>query len=552
MIEDIKEVFDQNFYNDFYGCKSNVDEFIRDCLYDGRFVHPCIIEDDFDYASFVGNLSWENIKIDNQYQAIKYYLDNRDKYQKIFKDKLIVSSESSSYNTCALYVVESKRSLSENIVIDSIETIQKYINDIYIVIIGDRQFSKTIVSKYSNKIIDVSNAWTIKNLVKKYDHCIYVNNKLYINDNIKNLLQKNYHSDILSISDKYEFIDGKYYRCLNTDLLLINTRHLLSLLRQLIKYYNDNTNYQITKFCRLEKLSYNYYIEQRKEKEIFWNDLYTQDILNYTAFVHKHNMPAITSNTYDILQNNTKGLKISADDLTKPGFSVVHNINTITKKYYPQDSIACHIHIGTNSDRCIQDIDNIIQALKPYNITYFLTSNQPIDQFETFVLPNKGADIGPFLYTLYHKILPNNYKFILKLHTKSHHGFRRMCYDSIATNFSYILYMLKNNTHKYIAGPLQKNMMLDNINQSIIDKFCSENFIYTNNSLIDFFAGTMFLCKAAMFTEFIQKYNINLLSEYMSLEMGYKKNHTATRVHSWERILSGIIPFSLQSSKIYI
>jgi len=67
-----------------------------------------------------------------------------------------------------------------------------------------------------------------------------------------------------------------------------------------------------------------------------------------------------------------------------------------------------------------------------------------------------------------------------------------------------------------------------------------------------FFAGTMFACNINMLKNFIKKYNISIPEEYFNMEYGYQKNHNATVTHSWERILSGIIPAHMRSKKIYI
>ena len=51
------ETFDTTFYNKYYGCASNFKEFQEDCMHDGRFTHPCILDDNFDYGLFFSNIS---------------------------------------------------------------------------------------------------------------------------------------------------------------------------------------------------------------------------------------------------------------------------------------------------------------------------------------------------------------------------------------------------------------------------------------------------------------------------------------------------------------
>ena len=170
------------------------------------------------------------------------------------------------------------------------------------------------------------------------------------------------------------------------------------------------------------------------------------------------------------------------------------------------------------------------------------------------VLDNKGADIGPFLYCLNDilKDKDNTYDYILKLHTKTSHGFRDMSFETLIDNLIEVLYLLKNKEGCYMAGVQCKNMLLDDRNKKTIDAICNKYNIKYDKRHIDFFTGTMFVCKTEMFKKISAQYNVKWIDEYWPLEEGYNKNHKATFTHAWERMLSGVLPYLLESTKIYI
>lgn len=551
-MDNLQHCFNQNFYNDYYSSSIDLTQFIRDNVYEGRFIHECIIDDNFDYGLFISELNWDNIQINNEYEAIKYFLDNRDKYKHFFIDHHNDQYRQINQTNCfAIYIANIQSSISENIMIDSLECLSKNINNIYILLLGNK-LNSSIYEKYKDKIISIDKIKQLKYLISKYKYCLYVNNNICLNHNLSRFMQKMpINAQLMTLIDIYHSYNGKRYRSINTDLMLMDTRVLIKILKQLVSKFNNNLNYYITKFLKDKKIAYHYYSQQTQAKETFWHNLLNNNLLDNKTLAEKYHLPAISSQPYTVLSRNLINCNINPQINTNT--TVVSGINKyVINHTNKQAKIACHIHIGYTAPRYLNNIRNFMHKLRDWDIQYFMTSNRPIPEINTFILPNKGADIGPFLYVLNHFILKENYNLIIKIHTKNHHGFREICFDTICNNFAYIEFLLGIKNDCYIAGPNQKNMMLDNVNDSIINKFCNKYSIDIKHDKIDFFTGTMFVCKVDMFRNFIQKYGVDLLEAYLSLETGYNKNHQATYTHSWERILSGVIPFSLQSSKIYI
>jgi hypothetical protein len=551
-VDNLQYCFDQNFYNSYYSNSVDLGQFIKDNVHDGRFTHPCIINDNFDYGLFISELNWQNIKIDNEYASIKYFLDNRDKYSHLFID-----SDTDQYrridrtNCFAIYVANIQSNISENIMIDSLERLSQNIDNIYILVLGNK-LSDSTYEKYKDNIISIDKIKKLKSIISQYKYCLYANNNICLNDHLSKFMQAMpLNSQLLTLIDMYTNYHNRRYRCINTDLMLIDVNILIKLLKQILINFNNNLNYCVTKFLKHNDIIYRYYSKQTYGKEILWDNLFSHNLIDHKTISEEYSIPAISLQSYRILYNNLSNVMVGPNLGSHQ--SIVSNINQCVNNHIDKaQKIACHIHIGYTEPRYLQDIKDFMSKLKNWNITYFITSNKPIKDIDTFILPNKGADIGPFLYVLNHFILPADYNLVIKIHTKNHHGFRKMCFDTIANNFAYIQFLLNAKKNCNIAGAYQKNMMLDTINNSVINKFCLENNIQIDPKKIDFFTGTMFVCKTSMFQNFINQYRINISKEYLSLESGYIKNHQATYTHSWERILSGIIPYCLHSSKIYI
>lgn len=227
------------------------------------------------------------------------------------------------------------------------------------------------------------------------------------------------------------------------------------------------------------------------------------------------------------------------------------------------------------------------------------------NEVKYFFFPNKGSDIGPFIKILNYLIKNNKeYDLIFKIHTKTRNNWRRELIEPFMDNMEKIKYLFKNISNLGIICSQYWLFLLDDLNKKNIDEFIKtynlktkpyinsqndknldiltikkynsffynsiikefgeyRNDIYNEEEILDwiidnrkkhtvinennkpdeiyFVAGTIFVIKFSLIKDFIRKYNIDLEKEYDKLEKGYILNNQETYVHTWERILSGII-----------
>jgi len=161
-----------------------------------------------------------------------------------------------------------------------------------------------------------------------------------------------------------------------------------------------------------------------------------------------------------------------------------------------------------------------------------------------FILPNKGLDIGPFLYIL--KYLKENnleYSHIVKLHTKKSHynnnGLGKSWRDSLIKCligspeiFKSNLDLISNNrTYKMIGS---RTWLLRELNKRHMIIFNKLNIKKSSGSFI---GGTMFICDYKIIVDF---FTIELLDElYNMMPNGYIRDHTFA--HDMERAFGFII-----------
>ena len=549
-------VFDQDFYNQYYGCSSTPSRFWADNKLEGKYVNECIIKDNFDYGLFVSKLNWKNISIKTEYDAIAYFLSNINRYRKWFSTDQEYCSFKSNINlnkVCCIYVAYLSDEISLNIALNSIENIKSSIRDIKIITLGDIKYCEVIHQKYTNKIINIEDKYTLARYIKKYDYCLYLNNNNYIHSSLKDFVTQGMNSDadIFSTNDRYNITyNNKYYYGINSDIMLIKKNIVFKIFKCMVKNSN-RISFYVNKLIQSNDIVGKCLIYNIKYKEEFWKNLFSFNILDYMYLIKDYKCPAISKKLYKVLRLNIRNCLLTSEISNTSGLSIIDKfINYKSKK--PKNNIACHMHIGNNNSIYVNDIKKYTDIIQKLGIDLFVTSPEPIDNIDSYVLPNIGADIGPFLYVLNKHILNNNkYDYILKLHSKSHHGFRHMCFNSLINQLDYAIYLLDNQQNSAMAGLIDHNLPIDGINESKINEFCNRYGIGIKNNF-DFFAGTMFIYKLNVIRSFIKKYKINLYNEYFNLEYGYAKNHQATKTHAWERILSGLIPHESVSDKIYI
>lgn len=563
----IPYIFDKDFYNKYYGCNSSVQQFISDYIYQGRYIHRSIVEDNFDYALFISNLNWQNIHIDECCQAIMYFLDNYDKYKTWF-----VSSQPGSHllkpseSTCIYYAHINSR-FTLDIAKQSLNHLKTLLIEPHIIVSGspkligqlsvdDLQYDKFFIHN-----IDSIDWGKIATHVDNFKQCFYINNKIFIYKPLENFCHT---KNISSITDKYNTIfhtlDKDNYRFMNKFYYTINSnffafnhdifRDILNILKTLYTNNENSLNYYITKYARQQDLDVNFYYRHNTNKEIFWHNLFQFNVCDSLILSQQNNIPVINIAEAKRLHNLFDDNKSNNYPTILPQTLCSSATTPATNK--TDDSIACHIHIGNTNDRYVKDVYQTIDYLKQsgINIRFFLTSSEIIRNVPTIVVPNKGADIGPFLYILHNKILNHNFDFIIKLHTKTHHGFRKLAFDTLTQSLYNNIQILKDSNYSML-GVKDHEMMMDTINFSIMNDFCKKhNILYNHN--ISFYSGTMFIAKSQLFNDFANKYNINYMKEYYTLEDGFFQNHDASYTHSWERILSGIIPNVLNAKKVSV
>jgi hypothetical protein len=532
------ETFDTAFYNEYYGCASNFKQFQEDCIHDGRFTHPCILDDNFDYGLFFSKLNWvlsDTSFIKTKDDSLQYYLENRAQYKKWFESPHIdIKHFYKTSNTACVYYCYLDSDLSTDTALLSLSNISQSIpiENIFIVIYGE------INSKYYRKIREYyKNTFSLKSTIdiikaKSFEDILYADNTNVVYQNIDKFLQTYLNSkyNIFSIHDKYSIMmNNKPFYGLNNNFFIFK-KTLFSKIINIINLNRHNSEYYITKFCIENNIDIGYFFYISTEKEIFWKELFTYNILQHKILTDHHKIPILNSQVYDFNKISNK----VPDSIRK---------------------LLCCIHLGNTSDKHIEDIKAVINKLQSYtfiDVDFFITSDDNIESLniKPYIVPNKGADIGPFMQCLHNHHKKDEYDYILKLHTKTNHGFRRMVFMGLVDNLLHNITMIENENEACMVGLNNYKMQMDQINEPILSEICSKYKLSSDNTY--FIAGTMFLAKYNFFVNVLEDLNISILSEYQNLESGYFKNHDPTYTHSWERILSGVLPHNLKQKVLYI
>lgn len=222
-----------------------------------------------------------------------------------------------------------------------------------------------------------------------------------------------------------------------------------------------------------------------------------------------------------------------------------------------------------------------------------------------FNFENKGQDVGPFLKIIKYFIDNNiTYDLIFKIHTKTQNDWRNDLLNPFIENDEKIKFLFESIPDLGVMGSQYWMFLLDNLNTNNITNFSNKhslnlkpyantideknidvlsikkyngyfynsiikcfgefrNDVYLENDILDwlidnrnvntvvnknnrpdeiyYVAGTIFIIRFDIIKNFIEKYDIDLDEEYEKMENGYITNDNETWVHSWERILSGLI-----------
>ena len=205
-------------------------------------------------------------------------------------------------------------------------------------------------------------------------------------------------------------------------------------------------------------------------------------------------------------------------------------------------------------------INDITPALKQITIPYDLyitlseeNVNSDLEQkaikrifpnAHVLITPNRGADIGPFFQSLDFIIKSNKtYDYILKLHTKKSihlvpeytQTLRRHYYLNLCYNIDYSIDLMEKDQSIGMVGPPYSRLSLteeeDHINIHNIKNLLIQFNI--KDHIIDFIAGTMFICKFNLLTKYFLGINIAMF------ERGHKVD--GTTAHAFERLFANIV-----------
>lgn len=161
-----------------------------------------------------------------------------------------------------------------------------------------------------------------------------------------------------------------------------------------------------------------------------------------------------------------------------------------------------------------------------------------------FVLPNKGLDIGPFLYVLKH-LKENNleYSHIVKVHSKKSHynstGLGKFWRDSLVKSIIGTPETFKNNlklistsnTYKMCGSQVWLLSAGRNQHRTIL------NMLDIKKPVSSFIGGTMFICDYKLLVDF---FTIEQLDElYNMMPNGYIRDHSFA--HDMERVFGFIV-----------
>jgi hypothetical protein len=146
-----------------------------------------------------------------------------------------------------------------------------------------------------------------------------------------------------------------------------------------------------------------------------------------------------------------------------------------------------------------------------------------IDILQISLVENKGMDIGPFLLSL--DKVPDNCKYIYKLHTKKDHKWRRELFDGLPMNpDDKVVY--GSQTWVYKDPTFYKSDKIFKLCQMLGFEYPDKRFI----------AGTIFCIRKDILFKWIYDKRLDI---YNLMEMGFCSDiEESTWTHSMERVLT--------------
>ena len=235
------------------------------------------------------------------------------------------------------------------------------------------------------------------------------------------------------------------------------------------------------------------------------------------------------------------------------------NVNIVKQPRNSKNKVAIVIHLY------YQDLwfyfKEKLESLD-YNYDLYVTLNESstvgqtewlkikIESFgaKVYILPNKGLDIGPFLYVmnlLFKK--DKKYDYLIKLHSKKsiHNNIGDSWRNSLVDSLIGSDKILKDNVLKMNKdnkiGMLGSKEWILNDNQNYDNKYVQyyKNKLSISSRANRFVGGTMFMVDFSILENYFEN---KTMSIYDELEEGYFQDHMKPKkTHSLERILGFIV-----------
>lgn len=540
--EDIKKVFDENFYKNLYGIKKNkYQEILQDYIIKGicgsRLYNHLIIEDNFDYGFYqsYNNIFNENITY-NQYTSLYDYILTKKKCN----NKLHYKKFYGKIKSLCIYYCEIKNKKDLYFLKTNISMLEKNFDKICVIYYceknikfsPDKDTASYIKSLSKIKYKEYIN-YLISNDVKDYNCVCLIDNSNIIIKKLNKFLYNFLQTDCLL----YSFTDCYIKNYHIDDSVLVFRGENKNKIIEYLSISKDKT--ELSKNIIKDEHTIGSFFQINQEKELFWKNLFI-DIRYFPSILIKNNVPFISRDNVDyllkLIPRNFKKIKNTGKiqsffdiNLDKNNLKKIFNINISDKKF----CLVLHIHDLNN----IKEYESFIDSLKSkINLKIYLTTNS---KNKKGFIKNKGMDIGPFIKSI--SEIKEDYDYIIKLHSKNLRSFRNLCFNNIINQIYHHILLLEDDEKSFCSGPNFYNIKMDNINDQKIKEFLIRNNIKIEKTIENnFFAGTMFIAKYKILKEFISL--INIEEEYNILENGSVLNTEETNTHAWERILTNIVP----------
>jgi len=575
---EVQLVFDNEFYIKTYNITDNpLNEFLTKGRFENRIYNSIILNDKFDYGFYIGykNLQQINNKINNQYKALYSYINETNINQKKCNNiiNIVDVCNDSTNKTLCIYVGIINTRRDEYFIRNDLEILNETC-DIYIILNKASNYIKANkIKKHTTPTWEFEcylEALKITKTANKYKNIIFLTNKTVLLFSLNQFIStfKASGLNVMSLTDsntKHIYSDKHTYH-LHMDCIIFTTcskNIIIEFLQQFIKKAKTHAQLKIYEFEFTQNLvkqnkTFGALLTPTKELELLWNELLTVEINKKPELLFKYKIPAIQKDLLFYF-NQLKTIfsnKIKHSTRFQPRMWLKYVPTNIITQY----KIACILNVYTHANIC--ELQEYIKTLhNKCKVDFYITGNESVynklytEEYNMCFLrsENKGMDIGPFLHTLiYFKSNNLQYDYIIKLQEKKTTHWRRYLFTNIIENLEQYIDFLSEKDVSF-TGAKSYLYHLDDVNKDTINHFLIRNNIPFNYEIESqyngFFAGTMFIMKYSTFTDFIEKYKIDLAYEYEILEEGAVTNEFATNTHAWERILSCVIP-TVQNTKL--